>query len=1188
MATLAEHQSKPTRSLGRGTTTRNLGAKTIAPSVAPVDRPGVIKQFANKVGDVGTQTAKLAGAAAVATGKFVGNTAIDIGKAAYGAGHTAVDIAVQPLINKQISDASRRLDEVQTNLVAEFGAGRISRENYIKALKDLSLANQQLSKDTQKVTSGPTPQQRAMDVAETAVNVLSLGSFITVKAGVKAGVTEATEGLLGKAATKLDDLVMKVPATRALVERNVAALSKREAQKLAGETIEQYVRREGKNVAVGLLIKRPLFYQQNIGGAEQIYSKVLNGDYPGALKSSAWLATQMIRGGPIGGAFTAVGWAKSKARPLIYGQDSLIDAVSQRIGNKNGAQIARFLQTTKERAPGEFGNMEKDFRVWQEGYLRAADGDVQRAADMVEDYFVQQGVNLDNLTPSDIYKSYRNHRAADELWQALTQGKKEVIKGLTKADASKYTPVRWDASTRDGIIAAIVKAGTSIEDQKAALQALADQPGAGWAHNDLLMTKLNKVIDDAHVQGIAKKHSVEVVEAVAEPTRKEIESYAHTFGISRKQAALDLKAGPSSVKDVAEGKSVTTLIQEGIHAIDAAAVSANMPKKIAAQFAKLGYTIALPKGGRRTPFLKVEETRRLLTGAIKGDPEIFDAATSAHPTLAFLASGLERAGLSPQSATRTATRRLSESVMTSLNSTAAAQEMGISANKDGDLITGGEALLHRLQQYVENMKPSRAGNVLVAGRANASAVIDIRQLSPKEISEALGISKDAARSVSKAIIKGYTDVPLELRGLGDFVTDRLYAINPAHKYYSRIQSALRYTYNPFFRVQERTESALLARVEANSLVFNKTRAELNEGTALLDESGFFSSSLSGEAAQDQVLGRVTANITQAQKRSLAGLAYNLAESRGLTLDEMIAQHRDEVVDALRVVVQYPTHGFTSTPLARTLNMAFFPMRYNIKVTQVAANLIAKQPPNVQLATVNSIFKMRDWLKSDEGIRWQSTHADAIQVLKWITPINSIEYTMNLLSHRPDSAAELGALGGLPLGVITQMLDSQGIISLNRPYVNPKTGDVIPKYIPKSVQARASVAIGDVLGSMFTYPGRILGLPGKEATIRDAVKQFIETNGEDFDKRIETDKLTPLQQNWIRVLKGDMSEEALDSLYNSPAPGQFNYYTLPPLDLPIRPPTSRFSGVQRRTNLPTKKSKSKSSKAKPVALSIPSR
>ena len=54
-------------------------------------------------------------------------------------------------------------------------------------------------------------------------------------------------------------------------------------------------------------------------------------------------------------------------------------------------------------------------------------------------------------------------------------------------------------------------------------------------------------------------------------------------------------------------------------------------------------------------------------------------------------------------------------------------------------------------------------------------------------------------------------------------------------------------------------------------------------------------------------------------------------------------------------------------------------------------------------------------------------------------------------------------------------------------------------------------------------------------------------------RYKTDRLTPLQEKWIEVLKdGGNNQDLIDELYQSPANEQFNGYTLPPLDLPFNP------------------------------------
>src|SRR5690606_35086585 len=115
-----------------------------------------------------------------------------------------------------------------------------------------------------------------------------------------------------------------------------------------------------------------------------------------------------------------------------------------------------------------------------------------------------------------------------------------------------------------------------------------------------------------------------------------------------------------------------------------------------------------------------------------------------------------------------------------------------------DEIKGGKFILSKLQEYINKQIPNPYLNTLVAGRSQQSALQDIRQLNTKEVMEALpGISKGEAKTLQKAILKSYTDVSLEFRGLGVKAFDYAYRV-PGAKTYFRIQSALRYTYNPFF------------------------------------------------------------------------------------------------------------------------------------------------------------------------------------------------------------------------------------------------------------------------------------------------------------------------------------------------------------------------------------------------------
>lgn len=1110
----------------RGEIAPNLGAKAIV-DTKTVKPQSSLPAPIQKVSDLGKQIGDIGVTIGKKTAGFVANTGIDIVKAGYGTALTARDYLAQPILNQMYSQQSEILGKKQDQIMQDYKAGRMSKQQYRMALDDLNGGFQEINRSIQKdILDGPTPVQRATDVTETAVNLLSLGSLGLAEAGGKqalqAGGKEAVSALVDQSATKFESALLKFPAFKSLVVRNIEKDAVRTGQKLAGETTSQFLVRDGRKIAADLLIKRPIVYQSNIGQAQSMYNNILEGDYKGALTDAAWLGSQMVEGGPLGFIAKNASLAKSGIKKLAVGRGSIIDELSKEIGDGNPAQIARFIQKTGKKLPDN--DLESVFRIGTETNLKMSGESVQRAVQNILTHYDQRGIPRDSISPGMIYRDWKNWQKGAEL--------ADQIDKIAFGGEGKVVAGAWDQRDRQAIISTLLKAGDSFQDKANALTEMGQRPGVAWGQNHLLVNKLEETLNNAYRAG-------------------------------------------------GDQAAVNEALDKGIRAIDAGAVATErIPKKLLRQMADLGYVPVEPVGGRITPIITdMNETRKLVTGAIKGDKQIFDAASEPEPVLASIAGFLEKAGLSPREANVEATRRLSESMVASLDQLEVGKQLGLKSSQGGDIIGGGQAVLSRLQRYVENLKPNRVGNALVGGKATGSAVNDIRQLTPGEIKDALGLAtmRDA-KDVSHAIMNAYSQVPLELRGMGDKIVDTLYKYNPLHKYYSRIQSALRYTYNPFFRTQERVETKLLSHVQASNLVWNKSKDELNAAAKVLDDSGILSSSLSGEAAQDQILGRITANITQAQKRDLAGLALDMANSRGVTIEQMAREHADELDDALRVVVQYPRHGVLASPLARTLNLAFFPVRYNAKVTLLAAKALSKQPPTIQKAVLHSLFSFKDWLKSDEGIIWQSKHSDALQVFSWLTPINSIQSTFKLLG-RPNSISDVGLLGGLPLGVITQMLDSQGIVSMNKPYQDPKTGAVVPKYVPESAKARAATALQDLLGSMFTYPGRTLGLPGKTAAIRGIVKDFIDTNGSDFSKQVDTANLTPLQQNMMRVLQGQTDKESIDALYNSPAPGSFQGHTIPPLTLPMRPPKADLSTrVPQRKGLPSKKgSKGKNQK-----------
>ena len=154
--------------------------------------------------------------------------------------------------------------------------------------------------------------------------------------------------------------------------------------------------------------------------------------------------------------------------------------------------------------------------------------------------------------------------------------------------------------------------------------------------------------------------------------------------------------------------------------------------------------------------------------------------------------------------------------------------------------------------------------------------------------------------------------------------------------------------------------------------------------------------------------------------------------------------------------------------------------------------------------------------------WQSENSEALRLLQWLTPIGSIQSLFQVLNMRPDSISSVGQLGGLPAGLIFQTLDSNGAfnnlpIEFNTPYVDQKTGEIYPDKIPTNMRGRAAVALTDFMNSVFTYPGRTIGLPGKNAAVREVANAVTQSKNSDYEYIVREEDLTELQRRQRELL-----------------------------------------------------------------------
>ena len=118
------------------------------------------------------------------------------------------------------------------------------------------------------------------------------------------------------------------------------------------------------------------------------------------------------------------------------------------------------------------------------------------------------------------------------------------------------------------------------------------------------------------------------------------------------------------------------------------------------------------------------------------------------------------------------------------------------------------------------------------------------------------------------------------------------------------------------------------------------------------------------------------------------------------------------------------------------------------------------------------------------------------------------------------------MGGLPFGVVSQILQGQGVYTDSSPYLNPKTGEIVPEKLPANTAARIERAISDVVGTMFTFPGRKINAPSKSEMVGKLTDTLSlgSLSGAKYESKVRGE-LTPDQKRIQGVLRAPVQSSS---------------------------------------------------------------
>lgn len=1085
-----------------------LSPYTTAPQIFNQVKPSGgsgLSKFFHFIGGVGGEIGHLAGGAF----HWVTSNLTQAVEAPYKFGEAISHGWLDRMDINEINSLNQQYSDKMDSLGQLYKDGKITSKEYATEMKSISQDLQNLDRqssglDNRIKADQNTAIQAGINTAADVLTILTGGfgkSFSTeiTSSGLEPIFAKTTADYLASTnanvfLSNVERGVAKLAANPEMFAKLTPAAQKAiqsaTAEVIAGAGSRMTAGQIARATAANIALKYPIYYNYLSGTGTELYHQLDNKKYGDAVRTVAFNAALALSGGPIGYALKRGGSLIGSTTARVFGRTSFLDELSKGIGN---GTVSGLYDAVKKLPKEDQADAVKQLSAVEATNMSAVGGDPVAAAwRVLNGMSAYEGAAMDSFSHEEALSNMINFAKAQRLADETAHA----------AGLGAVTVGRVDARALEGISAGLTKGDLlggiqTTEDRLKTWESLkASNPTQAWANNENF---------DRQIKSILQRTN--------DPTE----------------------------------------IDHSIRNITSSFFVKGFPKAAAKQLAKMGY-IPITPVNLEAPF--IEGTGKVLTKFAQ-DEDFFIRTVQPLPVLSSVGALLTHMGLSPTASTQRVYEVFNKNVAEGLANTRAFSSLKLMGDTDAQT---SDYIIKKLSDYSHEL----------SGRKFPikAPITDLRQLTTNDVINALSVTRSEAREIKGAIMDSMIKVPLEIRGLGDRVMDLNYKVNPFSKSYARIQGALRFAWNPFFQVKLATKTEFLTQMEAGgkmpplsglASVFSGEYGKLDEIRGILRDGGYLEKSsglgaLGGaEAVADgsAVGANLTHKLLPVQEKSIAGLVATQAEKAGLSVEDFVKAFPGETRDTIQMIAGYDRRSaLLNSPLIRTLNFAFFPLRFDIKVAQITAKALAKTSPMTQLAFIKGLYNGSNWLKSPEGQAWYSQNSEAIGLIKYFSPLTTFQTLAEALTgiSHGDLQETVGAfeLGGLPFGWIPQLLDAEGLTNFNQSgYVNPKTGDIIPEYVPQTAKAQLQTAISDFLGSIFSYPGATVGLPSK--TQVDAYIAASITGGRnlnDFNK--VTPQITPEQQQFSDVVKQTAG------IQDQPQP-DFNQPTLTPtIKVPAEP------------------------------------